>query len=123
MSGAHFLLQRPPLCVCAVVVCTRGAVRNGAQGLVASSCLPACTRPPLGTRLPRCVTKHGAHALHALTPPPPCTPGFPPVRDDVAVVTANPKTAGVARWIFLALWGVKLGKGKKAAMQFTTKVR
>ncbi|KAI7842666.1 hypothetical protein COHA_003770 [Chlorella ohadii] len=43
-------------------------------------------------------------------------------RDDVAVVTANPKTAGVARWIFLALWGAKLGKGKKAATQYTTKV-
>ncbi len=40
----------------------------------------------------------------------------------MAVVTANPKTAGVARWIFLALWGVKLGKGKKAATQYTTKV-
>lgn len=49
-------------------------------------------------------------------------PSRPPVRDDVAVVTANPKTAGVARWIFLALWGVKLGKGKKAATQYTTKV-
>ena len=43
-------------------------------------------------------------------------------RDDVAVITANPKTAGVARWIFLALWGAKLGKGTKAAMQYVTKV-
>lgn len=44
-------------------------------------------------------------------------------RDDVAVITANPKTAGVARWIFLALWGAKLSKGKKAATKYVTKVR
>ncbi|KAI3437870.1 hypothetical protein D9Q98_000316 [Chlorella vulgaris] len=43
-------------------------------------------------------------------------------RDDVSVITANPKTAGVARWIFFALWGVKLGKGKRAATQYVTKV-
>ncbi|KAL4422115.1 hypothetical protein ABPG77_003400 [Micractinium sp. CCAP 211/92] len=43
-------------------------------------------------------------------------------RDDVAVITANPKTAGVARWIFLALWGVKLSTGKKAATKYVTKV-
>ncbi|EFN55953.1 hypothetical protein CHLNCDRAFT_10401, partial [Chlorella variabilis] len=39
-------------------------------------------------------------------------------RDDVAVITANPKTAGVARWIFFALWGVKLKKGKQAANDY-----
>lgn len=43
-------------------------------------------------------------------------------RDDVAVITANPKTAGVARWIFLGLWGFKLKAGKKAATQYVTKV-
>ena len=42
-------------------------------------------------------------------------------RDDVAVITANPKTAGVARWIFLALWGAKLAQGKKAATKYVTK--
>jgi sulfate transport system substrate-binding protein len=44
------------------------------------------------------------------------------VRDDVAVITANPKTAGVARWIFFALWGVRLNKGRKAAVDYVTKV-
>lgn len=44
------------------------------------------------------------------------------MRDDVAVITANPKTAGVARWIFFALWGVRLGKGRKAAVDYVTKV-
>ncbi|KAL4451774.1 hypothetical protein ABPG75_007436 [Micractinium tetrahymenae] len=43
-------------------------------------------------------------------------------RDDVSVITANPKTAGVARWIFLALWGVRLSRGRKAASQYVTKV-
>lgn len=44
-------------------------------------------------------------------------------RDDVNVITANPKTAGVARWIFLALWGVKAWKhGDKAAKEYVTKV-
>lgn len=38
------------------------------------------------------------------------------------VVIANPKTAGVARWIFLALWGVRMAKGDAAAIQFVTKV-
>lgn len=52
-------------------------------------------------------------------PPPPPTAA----RDDVAVITANPKTAGVARWIFLALWGAKLSRGKKAATQYVTKAR
>lgn len=53
-----------------------------------------------------------------------CLPVLPPTaaRDDVAVITANPKTAGVARWIFFALWGVKLKKGKQAANDYVTKV-
>lgn len=39
------------------------------------------------------------------------------------LITANPKTAGVARWIFLALWGVKAwSKGDKAATKWVTKV-
>lgn len=54
-------------------------------------------------------------------PPPPCAPARAAC-DDVAVVTANPKTAGVARWIFLGLWGVRMGKGKKAATEYVTKV-
>jgi hypothetical protein len=37
------------------------------------------------------------------------------------VVLANPKTAGVARWIFLALWGHKMRKGDEAAMDYVTK--
>lgn len=44
-------------------------------------------------------------------------------RPDVEVITANPKTAGVARWNFLALWGHKMGKGDSAAQEFVTKVR
>lgn len=43
-------------------------------------------------------------------------------RPDVDVITANPKTAGVARWNFFALWGHKLDKGDAAALDFTTKV-
>ena len=43
-------------------------------------------------------------------------------RDDIEVVSANPRTAGVARWIFLALWGHKMGKGEAAAKAFVTKV-
>jgi sulfate transport system substrate-binding protein len=35
---------------------------------------------------------------------------------------ANPKTAGVARWIFLALWGSKMRKGDEAAIEYVTKV-
>jgi sulfate/thiosulfate transport system substrate-binding protein len=39
-------------------------------------------------------------------------------------VVANPKTAGVARWIFLALWGHKMRKGKGDAepMAYVTRV-
>ena len=35
---------------------------------------------------------------------------------------ANPKTAGVARWIFLALWGAASRRGTAAAIRFVTKV-
>jgi ABC-type sulfate transport system substrate-binding protein len=38
------------------------------------------------------------------------------------VIVANPKTAGVARWIFLALWGSKMKKGAAAAKEYVTKV-
>ena len=37
------------------------------------------------------------------------------------VITANPKTAGVARWNFLALWGSKLDKGEASALDYVTK--
>ena len=43
-------------------------------------------------------------------------------RQDVSVITANPKTAGVARWNFLALWGVKAAQGDTACQDFVTKV-
>lgn len=39
------------------------------------------------------------------------------------IIVANPKTAGVARWIFLALWGSKMKKGDAAAIEYVTKVR
>ena len=39
------------------------------------------------------------------------------------VVLANPKTAGVARWIFLALWGHRMRAGDTAALDYVTKVR
>lgn len=38
------------------------------------------------------------------------------------IIVANPKTAGVARWIFLALWGSKMKKGDAAALEYVTKV-
>jgi ABC-type sulfate transport system substrate-binding protein len=38
------------------------------------------------------------------------------------IIVANPKTAGVARWIFLALWGSKMKKGDAAAIAYVTKV-
>ncbi|CAL8463491.1 g3025 [Coccomyxa elongata] len=44
------------------------------------------------------------------------------IRQDVDVITANPKTAGVARWNFFALWGHRLDKGEAAALDYTTKV-
>jgi ABC-type sulfate transport system substrate-binding protein len=43
-------------------------------------------------------------------------------RDDVETITANPKTAGVARWNFLALWGHHMRKGDSAALDYVTKV-
>ena len=39
------------------------------------------------------------------------------------VITANPKTAGVARWNFLALWGHKMGRGDRAAQDYCRQVR
>lgn len=45
-------------------------------------------------------------------------------REDVRVVTANPKTSGGARWNFMALWGaVTQTSGKEdQALDFTTQV-
>ncbi len=45
-------------------------------------------------------------------------------KDGVKVITADPKTSGVARWNFLALWGsvVKTGGDETKALDFTTKV-
>jgi sulfate transport system substrate-binding protein len=45
-------------------------------------------------------------------------------RDDVAVVTANPKTSGGAKWNFLGAWGyqTQTGKDDAAALDFVTKV-
>lgn len=45
-------------------------------------------------------------------------------RDDVQVITANPKTSGGARWNFLGLWGSisQDGGDDVAALDFTTQV-
>ncbi|MEG4962731.1 MULTISPECIES: sulfate ABC transporter substrate-binding protein [unclassified Microcoleus] len=45
-------------------------------------------------------------------------------KDGVKLITADPKTSGVARWNFLALWGsvVKTGGDETKALDFTTKV-
>lgn len=45
-------------------------------------------------------------------------------KDDVQVITANPKTSGGARWNFLAFWGsvTHTGGDEAKALQFTTKV-
>lgn len=43
-------------------------------------------------------------------------------RSGIKVVVANPKTAGVARWIFLALWGHKMKKGDAPSIEYITKV-
>ncbi len=45
-------------------------------------------------------------------------------RDDVQVVTANPKTSGGARWNYLALWGhiTQTGGDEAAALSYVTKV-
>jgi sulfate/thiosulfate transport system substrate-binding protein len=47
------------------------------------------------------------------------------IRPDVAVVTANPKTSGGARWNYLAAWGYaldKLGGDEAKAKEFVTKL-
>jgi len=45
-------------------------------------------------------------------------------RDDVSVVTANPKTSGGARWNYMTLWGnvTQTGGTEKQAQDFVTKV-
>lgn len=45
-------------------------------------------------------------------------------RDDVQVITANPKTSGGARWNYLALWGhiTQAGGDDAIAMKYVTKV-
>jgi sulfate/thiosulfate transport system substrate-binding protein len=45
-------------------------------------------------------------------------------RKDVKVITANPKTSGVARWNFLALWGSvsETGGSEAKAKEFVTSV-
>jgi len=45
-------------------------------------------------------------------------------QDGVKLITADPKTSGVARWNFLALWGsvVKTGGDETKALDLTTKV-
>lgn len=45
-------------------------------------------------------------------------------KDGVAVITANPKTSGGARWNFMALWGAitQTGGNDAKALDFTTKV-
>lgn len=45
-------------------------------------------------------------------------------RDDVSLITADPKTSGIARWNFLALWNsaVKAGGDDAKAQAFVTQV-
>ncbi|MEA5620364.1 sulfate ABC transporter substrate-binding protein [Cronbergia sp. UHCC 0137] len=45
-------------------------------------------------------------------------------KDDVKLITADPKTSGVARWNFLALWNsvIKTGGDEAKAKEFVTKV-
>ncbi|NEQ34288.1 MAG: sulfate ABC transporter substrate-binding protein, partial [Leptolyngbya sp. SIO4C5] len=45
-------------------------------------------------------------------------------RNDVQVVTANPKTSGGARWNFMALWGqiTQTGGDERTALDYVTKV-
>jgi len=45
-------------------------------------------------------------------------------KDGVQLITADPKTSGVARWNFLALWGAvtKTGGDETKAQEFVTKV-
>lgn len=46
------------------------------------------------------------------------------VRDDVQVITPNPKTSGGARWNYLAAWGYALGKygSEEQAFEFVRKL-
>jgi sulfate/thiosulfate transport system substrate-binding protein len=46
------------------------------------------------------------------------------LKPDVAVINANPKTSGVARWNFLALWSsvIQTGGGEDKAKDFVTQV-
>ncbi|MBG1245280.1 sulfate ABC transporter substrate-binding protein [Nostoc sp. NZL] len=46
------------------------------------------------------------------------------VSDDVKIITADPKTSGIARWNFLALWNsvIKTGGDEAKATEFVTKV-
>lgn len=46
------------------------------------------------------------------------------VRDDVQVITPNPKTSGGARWNYLAAWGYALKKygSEEAAFEFVEKI-
>jgi sulfate transport system substrate-binding protein len=45
-------------------------------------------------------------------------------KGDIKVITADPKTSGIARWNFLALWNsaIKTGGGEDKALEFVTKV-
>jgi sulfate transport system substrate-binding protein len=45
-------------------------------------------------------------------------------KDNVKLITADPKTSGIARWNFLALWNsvAKTGGGDQKALEFVTKV-
>ncbi|MFB2771190.1 sulfate ABC transporter substrate-binding protein [Pelatocladus sp. BLCC-F211] len=45
-------------------------------------------------------------------------------KGDIKVITADPKTSGIARWNFLALWNsaIKTGGGEEKALDFVTKV-
>jgi sulfate transport system substrate-binding protein len=44
-------------------------------------------------------------------------------KDNVKFITADPKTSGIARWNFLALWNsvIKTGGGEDKALEFITK--
>ncbi|GAB1539300.1 sulfate ABC transporter substrate-binding protein [Scytonema sp. NUACC21] len=45
-------------------------------------------------------------------------------KDGVKLITADPKTSGIARWNFLTLWNaaIKAGGGEDKALEFVTKV-
>jgi hypothetical protein len=83
---------------------------NKGRPLEPASSLGASRRQAAQCRAKRCSVSHAVTAARR--------------REDVNVITANPKTAGVARWIFLALWGHKAWThGDKAAKEYVTKVR